>query len=121
MEQTKLKYLQSNNGTWFYRRSVPTQLKEHPFWSGNTFWSTSMNLPTDAPQNAVNDAWNRCNSQFSGIVETIHSRNSHILSEKDLERRAINLLKMYDLKPGDGDTDFQNVNKHGQNKARNHF
>ena len=98
-----MKYLQPNNGTWFYRRSVPTELLEHPYWEGKKFWSTSMNLSTDAPQDAVNEAWNRCNSQFNDIVETIRDRNIHVLNEIDMERRATNLLKMYNLKPGDGD------------------
>ncbi|MEL0321395.1 MAG: hypothetical protein VXA68_05225, partial [Gammaproteobacteria bacterium] len=120
MEQKKLKYLQPNNGTWFYRRSVPTELLEHPYWEGKKFWSTSMNLSTDAPQDAVNDAWNRCNSQFNDIVETIRDRNIHVLNEIDMERRAINLLKMYNLKPGDGDPSLQDVSKHGV-KANNHI
>ena len=108
-----MKYLQPNNGTWFYRRSVPTELLEHPYWEGKKFWSTSMNLSTDAPQDAVNDAWNRCNSQFNDIVETIRDRNIHVLNEIDLERRATNLLNMYDLKPGDGDPSLQDRKKHG--------
>jgi hypothetical protein len=119
MEQKKLKYLQPNNGTWFYRRSVPTELLEHPYWEGKKFWSTSMNLSTDAPQDAVNDAWNSCNSQFNDIVETIRDRNIHVLNEIDLERRATSLLKMYHLKPGDGDPSFQDVDKYGV-KANNH-
>ena len=120
MEQKKLKYLQPNNGTWFYRRSVPTELLEHPYWEGKKFWSTSLNLLTDAPQDAVNDAWNRCNSQFNDIVETIRDRNIHVLNEIDLERRATSLLKMYDLKPGDGDPSLQDVDKYGV-KANNHM
>jgi len=113
MEQQKLKYLQANNGTWFYRRSVPKELLEHPYWKGKKFWSTSMNLTTDAPQEVVNEAWNRCNREFNDIVETIRDRNVHILSEIDLERRALNLLKMYNLKAGDGDPDLQDTKKHG--------
>ena len=72
-----------------------------------------MNLPTNAPQEAVNEAWNRCNNQFNDTVEIIRDRNVHILSEKDLERRATNLLKMYNLKPGDGDPSLQDRRKHG--------
>jgi len=113
MEQKKLKYLQPNNGTWFYRRSVPSELLEHPYWEGKKFWSTSMNLSTDAPQDTVNDAWNRCNNQFNDMVETIRNRNAHVLSEIDLERRAFNLLKMHGLKPGDGDPSLQDRSKHG--------
>jgi hypothetical protein len=79
-----------------------------------------MNLSTDAPQDAVNDAWNRCHSQFNDIVETIRDRNIHVLNEIDLERRATNLLKMYHLKPGDGDPSFQDVDKYGV-KANNHM
>ena len=79
-----------------------------------------MNLSTDAPQDAVNDAWNRCNSQFNDTVETIRNRNIHVLNEIDLERRATNLLKMYHLKPGDGDPSFQDVAKYGV-KANNHI
>src|SRR5210317_157564 len=120
MEQKKLKYLQPNNGTWFYRRSVPTELLEHPYWEGKKFWSMPMNLSTDAPQDAVNDAWNKCNSHFNDIVETMRSRNIHVLNEIDMERRATNLLKMYDLKPGDGDPSFQDVDKYGV-KANNHM
>ena len=108
-----MEYLQPNNGTWFYRRSVPTELLEHPHWEGKKFWSTSLNLSLDAPQAAVNDAWNRCNSQFNDIVETIHDRNIHVLNEIDLERRATNLLKMHNLKLGDGDPSLWGVSKDG--------
>lgn len=108
-----MKYLQPNNGTWFYRRSVPKDLLEHPHWNGKKFWSTSMNLPTNAPQELVNEAWNRCNSEFNDMVEIIRDRNVHILSEKDLERRALSLLKMHKLKAGDGDPSLRDIKKHG--------
>jgi len=117
MEQKKLKYLQANNGTLFYRRSVPTELLEHPHWEGKKFWSTSMSIRTDAPQDTVNDAWNRCNSQFNDTIEIIKNRNIHVLSEIDLERRATNLLKMHNLKPGDGDPALGDIKRVGAEKA----
>ena len=50
----------------------------------------------------------------------IRDRNIHVLNQIDLERRAANLLKMHNLKPGDGDPNFQDVDKYGV-KANNHM
>tara|TARA_R110000744_G_scaffold74520_3_gene148806 strand:- start:973 stop:1578 length:606 start_codon:yes stop_codon:yes gene_type:complete len=91
-DMKKLKYLQDNNGTWFYRRSIPTKLLKQPFWKGKKFWSQSLELGIDSDcYDAVVRAWYKADQDFKRIIK---QQENQLMTWDDHVQEAIDNGKL---------------------------
>ncbi len=87
-----LKYLKSNNGSWYYQRRWPRALEDHPQIKTKQY-SKPLGVSSDADESTLTAAWTRIHSVFEDYVSLLLLVNTDAISAKKEEKLANALLE----------------------------
>ena len=114
MKSKGLKGLTDNNGYYFYQRSIPKELKDHPFFGGKKKYQKPLGAKIQTLEE-IQKAWLEQHKAFESLVLNLRKANLPLLEARKLTEEATNLLKAHGLKVGQRSpdpylTDEQNKN-----------
>jgi len=114
MKLKGLKGLTVNNGYYSYQRSIPKDIKDHPFFAGKKKYQKPLG-PNIQTEEEIHTAWLEQHKAFESLVLNLRKVNLPLLEARKLTEEATNLLKAHGLKVGQRSpdpylTDEQNRN-----------
>ena len=95
----KLKGLTNNNGYYSYQRSIPKDIKDHPFFGGKKKYQKPLGANVQNEED-IYEAWLKQHRAFESLILNLRKANLPLLTARKLTEEATNLLKAHDLKIG---------------------
>ena len=99
MKLKGLKGLTVNNGYYSYQRSIPKDIKDHPFFGGKKKYQKPLGAKIRTEEE-IHKAWLEQHKAFESLASNLRKANLPLLEAKKLTEEATNLLKAHGLKVG---------------------
>ncbi|MDP6535312.1 MAG: hypothetical protein QGG02_03070 [Gammaproteobacteria bacterium] len=99
-----LKGLTEVSGYYFYQRSVPKDIKDHPFFGGKKKYQKPLGAKIQTEEDIYN-AWHEQHKAFEALTQNVRKANIPLLTARKLAEEATNLLKAHGFEVGQRSSD----------------
>ncbi len=99
MKLKGLKGLTKVNGYYFYQRSVPKDIKDHPFFGGKKKYQKPLGAKIQTEED-IHNTWQEQHKAFESLILNLRKANLPLLNARKLREQATNLLKAHGFEVG---------------------
>ena len=99
MKLKGLKGLTKVNGYYFYQRSVPKDIKDHPVFGGKKKYQKPLGAKIQTEED-IHNTWQEQHKAFESLILNLRKANLPLLNARKLREQATNLLKAHGFEVG---------------------